>query len=85
MMSHVPQNIYLSDNSIAENIAFGVPLDEIDHERVREAASQAQIKDYIENSLGGFGSVVGERGVRLSLGKDNALQLLEHYTKMQKF
>ena len=84
MIAHVPQNIYLSDNSIAENIAFGVPLDEIDHERVREAASQAQIKDYIENSLGGFGSVVGERGVRLKGGQRQRIAIARALYKNAK-
>ena len=50
-IAHVPQNIYLSDSSIAENIAFGVPREHIDMDRVKQAALQAQIASFIESSL----------------------------------
>src|SRR5690606_150066 len=46
-IAHVPQAIYLADASIAENIAFGVPRDEIDQERVRRAAEQAELAEVI--------------------------------------
>ena len=65
----MPQNIYLADTSIAENIAFGVPRDEIDFARVKQAASQAQIADFIESSSDGYDSFVGERGICLSGGQ----------------
>lgn len=68
-IAHVPQSIYLADSSIAENIAFGVPRDQIDHERVRLAARQAQIDSFIEASAQGYQSFVGERGIRLSGGQ----------------
>jgi len=68
-IAHVPQAIFLADTSIEENIAFGVPLKEIDHERVREAARQAQIADIIESWPKGYGTFVGERGIRLSGGQ----------------
>jgi ATP-binding cassette subfamily B protein len=68
-LAHVPQTIYLADASIAENIAFGMPVSAIDHNRVREAAEQAQIANFIEGRPGGYASVVGERGVRLSGGQ----------------
>ena len=68
-IAHVPQSIYLADSSIAENIAFGVPVDQIDQERVRRAASQAQIAAFIEASDEGYESFVGERGIRLSGGQ----------------
>lgn len=68
-ISHVPQTIYLSDASIAENIAFGVPAQHVDHERVRQAARQAQIADHIESLPDGYATQVGERGVRLSGGQ----------------
>ncbi len=68
-MAHVPQSIYLSDNSIAENIAFGVPRQAIDLDRVKQAAEQAQIAGFIESSLEGYASFVGERGIRLSGGQ----------------
>mgnify|MGYP001584638930 CR=1 FL=1 len=68
-IAHVPQNIYLSDSSIEENIAFGVSKGKIDHQRVREAAQQAQIAQLIEQWQEGYQTFVGERGVRLSGGQ----------------
>ncbi|HOI42665.1 MAG TPA: ABC transporter ATP-binding protein, partial [Elusimicrobiales bacterium] len=68
-IAHVPQSIFLSDSSIAENIAFGVPAASIDMRRVKEAAARAQIADFIESRPGGYGAMVGERGVRLSGGQ----------------
>jgi len=68
-IAHVPQSIYLADSSLAENIAFGVPRDQIDLARVRQAAAQAQIASFIEASPEGYASFVGERGIRLSGGQ----------------
>lgn len=68
-IAHVPQNIYLADATIAENIAFGVPQNDIDMNRVKEVAYQSQIKDFIEQGVGGYQARLGERGVRLSGGQ----------------
>lgn len=68
-ISHVPQSIFLADSSIAENIAFGIPSNQIDMERVKHAAEQAQIARLIEDSPDGYASFVGERGIRLSGGQ----------------
>jgi len=68
-IAHVPQSIYLADSSIAENIAFGVPHQEIDLARVKQAAAHAQISNFIESSREGYSSFVGERGIRLSGGQ----------------
>ena len=68
-IAHVPQAIFLSDSSIAENIAFGQPKEQIDHERVRHAARQAQMADLIETWPRKYETSVGERGVRLSGGQ----------------
>ncbi len=68
-IAHVPQSIYLADTTIAENIAFGVPREAIDFGRVRQAALQAQISDFIESSPEGYLAYVGERGIRLSGGQ----------------
>ena len=68
-IAHVPQAIFLADSTIEENIAFGVPVDEINHERVRIAAKQAQISDIIETWPEQYQTFVGERGVRLSGGQ----------------
>lgn len=69
IIAHVPQNIFLADTSLAENIAFGVPRDAIDMGRVQQAARQAQIADFIESRPEGYNVFVGERGIRLSGGQ----------------
>ena len=68
-VAHVPQQIYLSDASIAENIAFGVPREEIDMARVHEAAELALISDFVEKRPLKYQEIVGERGIRLSGGQ----------------
>ncbi len=68
-IAHVPQNIYLADCPIAENIAFGIPKKDIDMQRLRVAAEQAQIANFIESSPDGYSTFVGERGIRLSGGQ----------------
>ena len=68
-IAHVPQAIFLADSTIEENIAFGVPKDQIDHERVKQAAQQAQIAESIESWPKQYQTFVGERGIRLSGGQ----------------
>jgi len=68
-IAHVPQSIYLADASIAENIAFGIPVTKIDRGRVQKAAQQAQIAEFIESKPAGYDTYVGERGIRLSGGQ----------------
>ena len=68
-IAHVPQAIFLADTSIAENIAFGVPVEKIDHFRVQQAAQKAQISKTIESWNKQYDTMVGERGVRLSGGQ----------------
>jgi ABC-type multidrug transport system fused ATPase/permease subunit len=68
-IAHVPQNIFLADSTLAENIALGVPPSEIEMQRVRIAARQAHIAEFIESLPGGYDGRVGERGVRLSGGQ----------------
>jgi ATP-binding cassette subfamily B protein len=68
-IAHVPQSIYLADTTMTQNIAFGVPREAIDMQRVRQAAQQAQIAEFIESGPRGYDALVGERGVRLSGGQ----------------
>lgn len=68
-IAHVPQAIFLSDGTIEENIAFGVPKHLIDHQRVMQSARQAQIAQSIEGWSNGYQTLVGERGIRLSGGQ----------------
>jgi ATP-binding cassette, subfamily B, bacterial PglK len=68
-ISHVPQSIYLADNTIRENIAFGVELGKIKEYKIVQAAQQAQISEMINNLKNKYKTFVGERGVQLSGGQ----------------
>jgi ATP-binding cassette subfamily B protein len=68
-ISHVPQSVFLSDNSIQQNIAFGVKDELIDKEKVVFAAKQAQLAEAIDNLPENYQTLVGERGVQLSGGQ----------------
>ena len=68
-LGFVPQSIFLSEGSIAENIAFGIPDDEIDYNQVMKAISLAHLTELIEELPEGINTKVGERGVQLSGGQ----------------
>lgn len=68
-VSHVAQDIYLTDSSFRENIAFGVAVADVDEDRLRNAANMACIADFIESTGDSYTTHVGERGVRLSGGQ----------------
>ncbi len=68
-IAHVPQSIFLSDTTIAENVAFGVPANQIDMDQVIKVCKIAQIHDFIETLEQRYNERVGERGVRLSGGQ----------------
>lgn len=68
-IAHVPQNIYLSDSTIEENIAFGIPVEEIDSNLVRRAAKSANIDSVINEWPLKYKTILGERGIRLSGGQ----------------
>lgn len=68
-IAHVPQVIFLADTSIAENIALGLPATKIDLTRVKLCAQQAKIAETIDSWDQGYGTSVGERGVKLSGGQ----------------
>lgn len=83
-IAHVPQSVYLADASLAENIAFGVPIAEIDMARVREVARLAQLAAFIESGKGGYQALVGERGVRLSGGQRQRIGIARALYKKAK-
>ncbi|MDA3792461.1 MAG: ABC transporter ATP-binding protein [Elusimicrobia bacterium] len=69
-LGYIPQEIYLQDDTIANNIAFGVPDDEINRQKITEVAKIANIHDFISNELeNGYDTVIGERGIKLSGGQ----------------
>lgn len=70
IIGYVPQQIYLSDDAVARNIAFGVPDVSIDQKELERAAKVADIYNFIKEELpNGFDTIVGERGIRLSGGQ----------------
>jgi ABC-type multidrug transport system fused ATPase/permease subunit len=75
-IGYVPQDIYLLDGSVGQNIAFGIPEIDVDRNRVKRAAEIAQIAEFIESELpNSYGTLVGERGVRLSGGQRQRIAL----------
>lgn len=68
-IAHVPQNFFFANSTIEENIAFGIPKNDINHELVIEVAKQAKISKFIESKPHGYNSYVGERGISLSGGQ----------------
>ena len=80
-IAHVPQTVYLCDGSVMENIAFGVPFDEIDMDRITEAAEIAQISDFIQTLPDGYNSIVGERGSQLSGGQIQRIGIARAFYK----
>jgi len=68
-IGYVGQNIYLTDDSIINNVAFGIPKEEIDIKQVNNVLKLAQILDFINELPDGLGTIVGERGVRISGGQ----------------
>jgi len=69
-IGYVPQVIFLADSTLRENIAFGIPLDEIDNKAVETAAKMANLHNFIINELDdGYQAKVGEQGIRLSGGQ----------------
>lgn len=72
-IGYIPQTIYLTDDSIRENIAFGVAKEEIDDARVWEVLEEAQMKEFVKGLPQEIWTTIGERGVRLSGGQRQRL------------
>ena len=68
-ISYIPQNIYLSDDTIRNNVAFGIEKENINDEEIWDALEKAQLKEYVEELPNGLDTVIGERGVRMSGGQ----------------
>jgi len=69
LIGFVPQSIFLADSTIKENIAFGLPEDEIDNEKVANAIDMSHLREFVDSLENGINTVVGERGVQLSGGQ----------------
>ena len=68
-IGYVPQNIYLTDDTIRNNVAFAVKSGEIDDQMVTEAINAADLKEFVDNLPEGLNTIVGEKGVRISGGQ----------------
>lgn len=68
-LAYIPQTIFLCDDTIRNNVAFGIDEDQIDDEKVWEALKQAQLDEFVKSQPDGLDLMVGERGVRLSGGQ----------------
>lgn len=75
MVAHVPQDIYLADSTITENIAIAIPYDQIDMLKVKKAAELAKISSMIETLADGYNFMVGEGGNRLSGGQKQRIAI----------
>ena len=69
ILSHVPQDIFISDSSVAENIAFGIPFNDIDLDKIKRVAKQAQLDSFIEGLPKKYLTFLGEGGSKLSGGQ----------------
>lgn len=69
MIGYVPQSIFLSDDTLRRNIAYGLPEDKIDDVKINSAIEMAQLNDFVINLENGIDTVIGERGVRISGGQ----------------
>ena len=68
-IGYVPQSIYLSDDTIKNNIAFGIPINQIDDNQINEVIAKSQLKSFVASLENGLETRVGERGVQLSGGQ----------------
>lgn len=69
MIGYVPQSVYLADDTIKKNIAFGIPEKEVDEKKIWEALDQAQLGDFVRQLPMGIETSVGERGIKFSGGQ----------------
>lgn len=74
-VGYIPQSIFMIDDSIRKNVAFGIPDDEIDDNRVWEVLKEAQLDDFVRSLPEGLDSSVGERGIRVSGGQRQRLSI----------
>lgn len=72
-IGYIPQSIYLIDESIRDNIAFGIDADQIDDKRIWEVLDEAQLKEFVEELPEGLDTTIGDRGVRISGGQRQRL------------
>ncbi len=75
LIGFVPQSIYMTDDTIRSNIAFGIDAKSIDDEKIYAALDKAQLKEFVEGLPAGLDTMVGERGIRMSGGQRQRLAI----------
>jgi len=83
-IAHVPQNIFLTDNSIAENIAFSQNIEDIDFDLIEDCAKKAQLSYFINSLENGYFTRIGEKGVKLSGGQKQRIGIARALYKNKK-
>ena len=68
-LGYVPQNIFLTDDTLKNNIAFAVPDNQVDHKKIINAAKLAELENYISTLPDKYNTYVGEKGIRISGGQ----------------
>ena len=85
-IGYVPQNIFIADDTIAANIAFGLEKESINHDQIQKAAKIANIHDFVIKELPQkYSTIVGEKGIRLSGGERQRIGIAETFTVIHRF
>ena len=74
-IGYIPQTIFMIDDSIRKNVAFGVPEEEIDDEKVWRALKEAALDDFVKSLPDGVETGIGERGIRISGGQRQRISI----------
>ena len=72
-IGYVPQSVYLIDDTIRKNIAFGLREDDIDDNLIKQAVEKASLNEFLNELSNGLETVVGEKGIRLSGGQQQRI------------
>ena len=83
-ISHVPQSIFLINNSIEQNISFTYSTDDIDYESIISASKKAQLHDYVSSLPLKYKTLIGERGIRISGGQRQRIAIARALYKKSK-
>lgn len=84
-LGYIPQSIYLSDDTIRNNVAFGIYEAQIDDNAIWKALEKAQLKEFVQGLENGLDTYVGDRGVRLSGGQRQRSELHVHCIMIRRF